>query len=234
MKQQEVFDAKLEAATEIRTHIQDELRATYTLFKQLFEVLTGQPGKVLKHVVDMYHYREGGYPNANSAPKHQELVERFAWMVHWFNFVGLSGQYKEELKKYGIYLNIDQTFKIGNRPIEPEALEALQEYPEFAKRLKSNKPVDFRLAIRAFLFACDELQGTICKQSNVIKHELAPEVEQQCEIRKGDFTSSIMVNYHKTTGRVTKKKMQRLRKNLKSKLETGTFNINNIKSEIPE
>lgn len=251
MKKEEVFNEKLETATEIRTHIQDDLRAKYSELKIMFEAFTGQKGKLLKHVTDMYHYRYGGYPNENSAPKHFELIERFAWMVHFFNIIGFSRQYKEVLDQFGISLKIDPEYVLcvngaeddeaggdplpmppGTDLVVPAALEALLESPEIAAHLPKHKQITVAQALRAFVLACDVLQGAICQQSNVIKKELAPAVEQQCEIRKGDFTSSVMVNYHKVTGRVTKKKVQRLRKNLKSKVTTGAFNIKNLEQEI--
>lgn len=248
MKKQEIFDTKLEQATEIRTHIQDDLRVAYAELKYIFESFTGQPGKVLKHVTDMYHYKSGGYPNENSAPKHQELIERFAWMVHWFDLIGFSHLYKEELEKYGITLEIepvecitnegeeDETsinYPLENPPVVAEALEVLQTDDRIKPHLpKKQGPVKFGQAIRAIVLACDGIQGEICANSNIIKKELAPLVEQNCEIGKGDFSSSVMVNYHKTTGRVTKKKVARLKKNLNSKVETGNYNIENAEGEL--
>jgi len=233
MKKQEFFNTKLEEATEIRTHIQDDLRTRYTEFKNLFESFTGEKSKVLKHLVDMYHYRNGGYPNENSAPKHVELIERFAWMVCWFSFVGLQNQYKVELAKYGISVTIQDGFKVQDSEVAPEALEVLLEQPELAIFMPDNRPRNLKQAIRAFIFACDEIQGEICANSNTIKKEIAPEIEQNCEINKGDFTSSVMVNYQKTTDRVTKKKVERLQKNLNSKVEVGSFNIKSATEVLP-
>jgi uncharacterized protein YdhG (YjbR/CyaY superfamily) len=251
MKKQDVFDSKLEEATKVRTHIQDDLRAKYNELKLMFEMFTRQKGKLLKHVVDMYHYKNGGYPNENSAPKHFELIERFAWMVHFFNMIGFQRQYKEVLEQFGIKIVCDPHYELhvggggdeeDEENITPmpdptdlvteEALEALQESPEIKKFLPKKTEITVGQALRAFVLACDEIQGAICAQSNVIKKELAPVVEAACEIKKGDFTSSVMVNYHKVTGRVTKKKVTRLKKSLKSKVETGNFNIANAQAEV--
>lgn len=200
----------------------------------MFESFTGQPGKVLKHLVDMYHYRKGGYPNESSPPKHQELIERFAWMVLWFDFIGLSHLYKDELKAFGITVIVSPEYKIKDAPIAEEAMEVFAEMPEFMHYLAENKKQTFKQAIRAFLFLCDEIQGQICSNSNVIKKQIGPAVEENCDIRKGDFSSAVMVNYTKATGRVTKKKFIRMKKNFRSKIETGSFNIKNVQTEIPE
>lgn len=86
----------------------------------------------------------------------------------------------------------------------------------------------------ASFLLCDGIQGEICKNSNIIKKELAPDVETNCFIRKGDFTQSVMVNYHKKAGKITKKKVKRLKRDFKSKVDTGTFNIKSANEEIKE
>lgn len=249
MKQQKLFDTKLQEATEIRTHIQDNLRTTYNGIKIAFEAFTGQKGKVLKHVVDMYHYRNGGYPEASSLPKHYELIQRFAWMVHIFRMVGLAGEYKEVLEEFGLKVTVDPEYVFttggeneeegdpipmpdGGDIVVEEALEGLLEYPEITAKLPKKKQITVAQAIRAMIMACDEIQGAICQNSNVIRKEIAPEVERACEIKKGDFSGSVNVNYQVTTGRASKRKVKRLKKSLSSKYTAGSFNIRNMQDEV--
>lgn len=234
MKNIAKFNEHLEQATEIRTDIQDNLRVAYNSFKLMFEGLTGQKGKVLKHVVDMYHYRNGGYPSPNSAPKHQELIEKFALMVHWFNLIGFSKLYKDGLQAYGITdISIDPAYKIQDTPLNEEMLEIV-DGADFGTHWPKNNDITFRQTIKAFVLACDEIQGAICSQSNVIKNDLAPLVEQACEIKKGDFTSSVMVNYQKTTDKITKRKVKNMQKTFKSKVEIGTFNIKSAEQVVED
>lgn len=228
MLKEQIFNEKLEEATEIRTHIQDDLRKRYNSLKLMYAAFTGKKGKVLKNVVDMYHYRYGGYPNDTSLPKHQELIENFAEMVLHFDFIGFSKIYKDELKKYGITLTVNPDNAIKNVPVVEDALEVLQE----TGLLAGVKNPMFKEAVKAFVLTCDEIQGEICGQSNIIKKELAVQVKEECEIEKGDFTGSVMVNYHKQTGKITERKVDNLIHKLESKVTTGNFNIKLAEEEF--
>lgn len=230
MKNTELFETKLDEATEIRKHIQDDLRKEYNEYKLLFKSFTGEEGKVLKHVVDQYHYREGGYPNESSPPKHQELVEKFAQMVLYFDLIGFSKLYKEELDKWGITVKVNQGSEIQNVPVVEEALEVI-ETTSLKRLIKSKKPM-YKEVIKAFVLHCDGLQGEICANSNEIKREIAPAVELACEVKKAHFTGSVMVNYHKEAGKITKKKVETMERNLKGKIEIGEFDIENAKEDL--
>lgn len=236
MNKPELFNEKLEEATEIRIYIQDELRSKYNEYKLLFKSFTGDEGKVLKHIVDMYHYRDGGYPNPNSPPKHQELIRLFAQMVKYFDLIGFSEIYQEELKKHGITVKVNPSYKIPDVEVVAEAADTFEEMGllQYLGKDYEYLPIMYGEAVKAFVLVCDGIQGEICSNSNVIKKELAPDVETNCFIRKGDFTQTVMVNYQKKSKKITKGKVKRLKRDFKSKVESGTFNIKIANEEIKE
>lgn len=228
MKNKESFIEKLAKGVEIRTYIQDTLRAVYNVYKKCFQKVSGEDAKILKHLVDMYHYAGGGYPNENSQAKHEELMDRFAWFVKYFEFMGMRDTFVDKylLEQHGI--KVSAASKIQN-------FKLTQGQINYCKRqlgdncIKMELGIDFKEFLKQILLYCDQVQGQICDQSNEIKRDLAPAVEEECVIKRGDFTSAVMFNYRNSTHRVTVKDIERIKYATRSRVEISGYNLQQIK-----
>lgn len=170
------FKQKFEEAVSIRAEIQDVHRVKYNNIKKEFEENTGLAGKELKFLVDMYHYRSGGYPNENSLPKHQEVLNNFANLVKYFNLIGLDHEYQHILDSLGIEIKIKQ-------PVEDFELENLGK--------------DFSEHLLETIKECSEIQGDICNLSDSIKRGISKEISEKTSISSGIITQGVMFEYQK-------------------------------------
>lgn len=239
MKNEQIFNTELEKAVEIRTIIQDVYRKKYERLKQYVKETLGLEKKHFKHLVDMYHYRFGGYPNETSPPKHAELIQNFCLMVRYFGVMGLTKLVTDEMEKYGVVARITQVATDLNQDEAANFNQAfcLQEVKgirdkdlraELETKLKS--AATFAQALRCCLAIADNYQGSICQHSNEIKHDIAPIIEAQTEIKKSDFNNTVMFNYRLNSRRIKEKHLDKIKASVKSKVVSSGVQIGKAKT----
>jgi hypothetical protein len=225
MKNKEVFDKGLKKATKIRTIIQDELRADYNTKKRLFKRTTNLDGnEVLKHLTNMLHYRAGGYPSQNSLPQHHELMNKFIVFFKFFSFLGWDKEFIHDyLKDYGIEVKILPGFEVDDYELDEDHKIKIKEVAEME--------VDtFKQFLENLILYCDNLQSGICNYSNQIKRDIADNIKEECDVKKGHFTSTVMFEYRKEKERIKaekKGKDDNLVK-LKDKLDSDVTSFNEM------
>lgn len=190
MKNNAIFEEALVRAAEIRKDIQENMRKKYKAFMKAFGIMSGTDGKKLKFITDMLYYKDGGYPNEESLPKHEEVLNNFIDLVKYMDLLGKRNQFVDGyLRQHGITVALDSRYKIENLMIDGDTKhkteQALKEYNirVTAAPLKN--------LTEAFLQQTMAIQSEICSKSDEIKHDLAATVENNCEVKKSDFISSV-------------------------------------------
>lgn len=195
MDNPELFEKKLKTAKKIRKIIQEEYRADYNRKKTHFKNITGLDGnEVLKHLVDMKHYASGGYPSENSLPYHEILLKKFIIFFKFFHFLGWEKEFIHDyLSEYGIKVEIEKGCGIVNTKFDEDQLEEVSEID--AETIAASK--DLKSFLESMILYCDDLQSHICNHSNQIKRGIAKIVKEECGIKTGHFTSTVMFEYKK-------------------------------------
>lgn len=233
MKNANVFDESLNRAAAIRREITEKLRKVYNVLQKAYGIATGKDGKKLKFVTDMLYYRNGGYPNENSLPKHVEVLDQFIDLVKYMQLLGYKYEFVDKyLAEHGITVTLSETGKIENLPIAGDDLHKAHE----VLRKEGFNIAEFPAANhKAFLInmlsKTMELQRQICQKSDQIKHNIAGVVESQCEIKKSDFTGAIRFKILSDKNKVNANIIAREKKNINSALETFNAKVAIVKPE---
>lgn len=215
MKNSQVYDEALEQASKIRLHIQENLRKAYRRIQKSFGIATETDGKELKLITDVFYYKDGGYPNENSLPRHEELLSNFVTLVKYMDFLGLRRQYVDTyLQDNGITLTLAEDAKIENININGDTRHKISE--ALGDLIAQS---DFRTLLNKFLSQTLTIQAEICNRSDEIKHNLANTVEGNCEINKSDFMNAIRFDILSKKNKINTKIIDRERKLFTSKVE---------------
>jgi hypothetical protein len=174
----------MEGSIKDRAYIQDDLRIQYKDLKSTVKSVTNIKAPDFKHLVDMVHYRNGGYPQENSKPKHDELITKFVQLVEMMEFTGIK---LYDLKEYGIDVKLLNPLSEYN--IKPNDIG-----DEYKKEFKGiTKGSDF---MRKALSIGDDLQGEICVTSDKIK-DLGKYISKNSTIKSGHYTRTVFTEYQR-------------------------------------
>lgn len=132
-------------------------------------------GKDLKFLVDMYHYRNGGYPNPESLPKNFELVKNFALFIKYMSFVGFEDLFKGYLQSFGLEVKI------------------LEEVKDFQVK----EDLSFKSHLNQTILDCSDIQSEICSRSNQIKRDISQEISKETKVIKSHITKGVFSEYRK-------------------------------------
>lgn len=104
------FEILLQKAVSTRTYLDKVLWPEYNEVSEAFQFITAYKYNQhqFKDLVDMWHYRHGGYPSENSAPKLWAKINSFAYITKLMRSFNLT-QIEKELKRFGITITFDET-----------------------------------------------------------------------------------------------------------------------------
>ena len=173
-------------SVEIRERIQNELRQDYKDLKSLVETACDKSidGSTFKLIVDMYHYKDGGYPNLTSKPKHVDVLQKFSDIVRILNFIEMDE-----------FLYID-TYGIKVEITNP--IEDFQIVGDMLDTIKSHgyTGTTFKEFLAESVLRGSNIQTTICQCSDEIKDK-SKEVEETANIKKKHYMSSVMTEFRR-------------------------------------
>jgi len=180
MIQEEIKDTFNESV-ELRERIQNELREDQKNLKKLVEIISNDSisGNEFNNVVNMYHYREGGYPSPNSKPRHVEFVKKFVSLYKILNFLELDDFLCMEL--YGASVVIHEP--IEDFTISGDSLETIKE--------RGYTATTFKEFLTEALLRGDHILTSVCNCADIIK-EKAKEIEETANIKKKHYGSAVM------------------------------------------
>lgn len=104
----EEFELLLQQAVTTRLHLNQVLWPQYFEACEAFQYITNFKfdKNDFKVLVDMWHYRHGGYPNESSVPKLWGIINSFSYVTKLMREFELP-QIEQELKRFGITITFD-------------------------------------------------------------------------------------------------------------------------------
>jgi len=203
-------------SVEIRERIQNELRQDYKNLKKLVEIVGNEEVEAgdFKFIVDMYHYRHGGYPNPTSKAKHSEVIRKFAEMVRILQFVELDDFLA--IDAYGIEVKVTQP--IVDFELSSDMLETIKD--------RGYTGTTFKEFLQEAILRGDYIQSTICNCGDEIKAK-AKEIEETAGIKKKHFSSSVMTEYKRrdAANENNEKKMAKIEERIDEEFESYTLSM---------
>ena len=226
MVQEEIRDT-FNDSVELRERIQNELREDYKNLKKLVELIGNDTitGNDFKYVIDMYHYRHGGYPSPNSKPRHTEVIRRFAEMIRILQFIEMDDFLV--IDAYGIEVKVLNP--IEDFDITGDALETIRE--------RGYTATTFKQFLTEAILRGDNIQTDICNCADQIK-ATAKEIEETAKIKKKHFSSAVMTEYRRRDAarENNEKRIEKIEENINEEYESyvssmGLLEINNEDGE---
>lgn len=201
MLNKQLYEDTIDESSKIRYEINEiHYKNGLSPLQKVAKFVLGVDPRDYKFIHDMDYYR-GGYPNPESPPKLDALLNRFVKAVKWFRYLGWQDRIEKYLANHGIEIVINsgadyKKEEINYTLIEPKDLENAKK--EFAKLGFQNNLLDFSNKedlLHFLLKKSHDLQEIVCKLSDQIKFDNADKIEEQCEIRKPYFMKSVVVKY---------------------------------------
>ena len=222
---QEELKSTFNESVEIRERIQNELREDYKELKKLVELVATSEvleGNVFKFLVDMYHYRYGGYPKPTSPAKHIAVMVRFANLVRLVDFLELDDFLLVET--YGIKVEI--TNPIQDFEITGDMLETIRNRGYTGKTFKE--------FLMEALLRGDNIQSDICSCSDQIKDK-GKELEETASIKKKHYTGAVMKEYQRReAAKKDEKQLAKVEERIDEEYESYTRSMGLLENESEE
>ena len=213
---QEELKSTFNESVEIRERIQNELRQDYKNLKKLVELVGNEEveGGDFKFIVDMFHYRHGGYPNPTSKSKHSEVIRKFVAMVKILQFVGMDDFLA--LEAYGIKLEV--TSPMVDFDITSDMVETIKD--------RGFTGSTFAEFLEEAILRGDNIQSTICNCADEIKAK-SKEIEETAGIKKKHFSASVMTEYKRrdAANENNEKKMAKIEERIDEEFESYTMAV---------
>lgn len=185
----ETFKQVVETCAETRHEINSVLWKRMGAIQSAMAILFGKEKKWYAELNNAYHYREGGYPGPNSAPRHESAADKVAIMFLVLEKAGHEGLVADYLRNaYGLQLTRVSDEHAVTRLSRPD-LDALKDL---------EVDVDLTLSDDALykylLDVMDNLQTEICQKADSIKidsFEGLKEAFPEKKLEKGRFVRTV-------------------------------------------
>lgn len=193
--EKDIEDAIIEGAgirKDLNTSEWPRIKSMFKVFEQLF----GESWKDIRAVVDAYHYRNGGYPNETSPPRHHSSADKIARMYRYLEILGDAEMVNSYLREnYGIEFHVVDKQKAGIKPI-PSGVWHSEEFKKILEEscIQIDPTMTETEILRKVVDAGDAQQSQICTMSNAIKRDLYEKVKAlDSNITKGAFTKTVVM-----------------------------------------
>jgi hypothetical protein len=218
MEKEEVFKKTLEESAAIRVDIDTNLHPEMSKLSKMFSlVFPEEKKKNFKFIKDMIYY-QGGYPNPNSPPRIESLLEKFADVYKFFSFINKENEIKSFLSKFGIEINMK--IDMSNDDFVPN-----DDFKTLWNQVFENEPIprNTRDVFKALLDQGTSLQSEICNEADKIKIDNAKLVEEQCKIKKKHFIKSTKIKARELRNKDITKEIEKFNEDLNQAEESISF-----------
>lgn len=205
MKNSKTFKKEVEEGTHIRYEINEEHSPVMGKLGKLYKALFNRDAREFKYAKDTLYYK-GGWPSENTPSRAQSLANKIADAYTVLSFIGKIGELEKYLKDRGLKVE----------PLLPETFEGKFILDEYDWQINSKRekvvtdtwaelfgdkiPDEPKEILKKMMDRALEKQERICELADEIKIEKGEKIEEECDIRVGNFTKTVQLSYKKFKG----------------------------------
>jgi hypothetical protein len=236
MKNEEVYKKEVEEGSLIRYEINEDHAPELSALGKIYRGYFNRHPRELSFAKDVYYYK-GGWPKETTPPKAQAIANKIADAFLVLKYVDLAEDLEHYLAERGLKIEF-----IHDNVLE-ETFEADNEYKSDKKRSKLVDnwkelfdyplPEDDKASIlKALLLRGADKQKTICELADKIKIEKGEAVQEECDIKVGNYCRAVNLKFKLQKGKDIGEDLQRIEDEAAESLESlNVFNDSYVEKE---
>lgn len=225
MVNKEKFLKEVDDASLIKYEIKNDYAANLGLLGKLYKAIFNRNPKEFMEAKNMIVYK-GGSPNPDSPSKVHQLANKFADGIFLMRFLGMEKNFIFHMKERGLEIKF-----INEKSYYEETLLSDMDWSSNKKRNKivnevwnnlfvEEFPDDEKEILTLMLNKAVSLQEEMIKLNDKIKQEIAPRVEEECEVSSSSFNKSVSIKFSKLRGKDYTKEIDKVKEQADAILET--------------